>query len=260
MPELTEKPVLVTRKDHVAVLELNRPPHNFFDVEMIALIADNLDALEEDSSCRAVLLQAGGTNFCAGADFSNRDRSASPKSKSRINPIYLEALRIFSFSKPIVAAIEGSAIGGGLGLVLTADFRVSCADAKFSANFNRLGFHPGFALSYTLPALIGKQSASWMFYTGARVDGAKAIELGLIDFMVAKSEVRTKALDLAQTIAISSPRAVQSTRKTLKADSLTHIRNAISRESAEQAIHFAGPDIKEGVKAMAERRAPSFVD
>lgn len=260
MPDTTEPLVLSRRDGHVAILELNRPPHNFFDVDMIAWIADELDLLQGDKTCRAVLLQAGGSAFCAGADFSRRDGAAAPRSASRINPIYLEALRIFSFAKPIVAAIEGAAIGGGLGLALAADFRVSCAQARFSANFNRLGFHPGFALSYTLPALIGKQMAAWMLYTGTRVDGARAREMGLVDFIVPKAEVRGAALALARELAASSPRALQSTRQTLKADSLSHIRNAISRESAEQAVQFAGPDLAEGVKAMAERRPPVFED
>ncbi|MCM2346280.1 MAG: enoyl-CoA hydratase/isomerase family protein [Acidovorax soli] len=252
--------ILTSRDGHVATIELNRPPHNFFDVEMIAQIADELDRLEADKRCRVVLLQASGSAFCAGADFSKRNDIREDRSASRINPIYQEALRIFSFGKPIVAAIEGSVVGGGLGLALAADFRVSCAEARFSANFNRLGFHPGFALSYTLPALIGKQMAAWMLYTGARVDGERAKEMGLVDFIALKPDVRIAGMALAREIATSSPRAVQSTKQTLKADSLSHIRNAISRESAEQSIQFAATDLAEGVKAMAERRAPAFED
>lgn len=260
MPETPEQAILTSRDGHVAIIELNRPPHNFFDVEMIAQIADELDRLQVDKRCRVVLLQASGSAFCAGADFSKGNDARGARSASRINPIYQEALRIFSFAKPIVAAIEGSAVGGGLGLALAADFRVSCVDARFSANFNRLGFHPGFALSYTLPALIGKQMAAWMLFTGARVNGERAKEIGLVDFIAPKLEVRAAAIALAREIATSSPRAVQSTRQTLKADSLSPIRNAISRESAEQSAQFAATDLMEGVKAMAERRAPVFED
>ncbi|BCN37063.1 enoyl-CoA hydratase [Alicycliphilus denitrificans] len=260
MSDTPVQAILTSRNDHVAIIQLNRPPHNFFDVAMIGQIADELDRLQADKSCRVVVVQANGSAFCAGADFSKRNGDGPARSASRINPIYLEALRIFSFSKPLVAAIEGPAIGGGLGLALTADFRVSCAEARFSANFNRLGFHPGFALSHTLPALIGKQQAAWMFYTGARVDGTRAQEIGLVDFLAPQVEVRSTAMALALEIATSSPRAVQSTRQTLKADSLSHIRNAISRESAEQYVQFSGPDLAEGIKAMAERRSPVFHD
>lgn len=260
MSETLLPPILKSRQGHVAVIELNRPPHNYFNVDMVAQIGDELDLLQADPSCRAVLLCAGGSAFCAGADFSNRDGVREPRSASRINPIYLEALRIFAFGKPIVAAIEGAAVGGGLGMALAADFRISCAEARFSANFNRLGIHPGFALSYTMPALIGQQKAAWMFYTGTRVDGEQARELGLVDFLVSKADVRTAAMSLAQEIATSSPRAVQSTRHTLKAGSLSLIRDAIARESAEQAVQFAQADMTEGVRAMAERRLPIFPD
>lgn len=259
MSENLADSVLLTRDGHVAVLELNNPPHNFFSVAMIRHIADLLDGLQDDKTVRAVVLCAKGSSFCAGADFANRS-DAAPGNISGINPIYLEALRIFNFTKPIVAAIEGPAVGGGLGLALTADFRVAGPQARFSANFNRLGFHPGFALSYTLPALIGKQQAAWMFYTGARINGSQAKELGLVDFLVPQDQVRPHALELAREIAVSSPRAVQSTRATLRADAFQQLRNAVARESAEQAVHFASPDIQEGVKAMAERRAPVFSD
>lgn len=253
MSENLTDSVLLTRDGHVAVLELNNPPHNFFSVAMIRHIADLLDGLQDDKTVRAVVLCAKGSSFCAGADFANRS-DAAPGNTSGINPIYLEALRIFNFTKPIVAAIEGPAVGGGLGLALTADFRVAGPQARFSANFNRLGFRPGFALSYTLPALIGKQKAAWMFYTGIRIDGDKALQLGLVDFLVEHSQVRQAAMDLAAEIAVSSPRA------TLRTDVFQQLRNAIARESAEQAVHFASPDIQEGVKAMAERRAPVFSD
>jgi enoyl-CoA hydratase/carnithine racemase len=260
MPDSHEPAIEVSRDGHVARIELNRPPHNFFDLAMVEAIADALDALQADSTCRAVVLQARGSAFCAGADFARREGAGAQRSPSRINPIYHEALRIFSFGKPLVAAIEGPAVGGGLGLALTADFRVACVEARFSANFNRLGFHPGFGLSHSLPALVGRQKAAWMFYTGARVDGAEALAMGLVDFVVPRGQVRDAALALAREIAVSSPRAVQSTRQTLRADSLGPLRNAISRESAQQAVHFAGPDLAEGVAAMAQRRPPVFAD
>mgnify|MGYP003575367231 CR=1 FL=1 len=260
MPENAQPAILSSRDGHVAVIELNRPPHNFFDVEMIARIGDELDLLQADKACRVVLLRAGGSAFCAGADFAGREGASVPRCASRINPIYQEALRIFRFGKPIVAAIEGAAIGGGLGLALSADFRVSCAEARFCANFNRLGFHPGFALSHTLPALVGQQMAAWMLYTGVRVGGEQAKAIGLVDFLVPRAEVRAAAMDLAREIAISSPRAVQSTRRSLQGDSLSHILSALSRESAVQSEQFAGADIAEGVQAMAQRRPPVFED
>jgi enoyl-CoA hydratase/carnithine racemase len=154
--------------------------------------------------------------------------------------------------------VQGPAIGGGLGVALVGDFRIGCAEARFSANFNRLGIHPGFGLSYTLPALVGKQHAAMLFYTGKRIDGEQALAMGLIDELVPLAQVRERAMELAQEIATSSPGAVQSTRATLQGDRVDRIRLAVARESAEQTWQFKAPDFAEGVKAMAERRAPNF--
>ncbi|MEZ5741779.1 MAG: enoyl-CoA hydratase/isomerase family protein [Burkholderiaceae bacterium] len=133
----------------VATVEICRPPHNFFSVAMIRQLADAFEALETDRRCCD---RAGGwgSAFCAGADFSRRDDDRC-RAAAQLNPIYDEALRMFACAKPVVAAVRGPAIGGGLGLALVADFPGQLP-GRFSANFNRLGFHPGFGLSVTLPA------------------------------------------------------------------------------------------------------------
>lgn len=250
----------VTRAGKVGIVELRKPPHNFFDIDLISGIADAWEAFEQDKSIRTIVLCAQGKSFCAGADFSKRENVEKKRSVRRPNPLYHEAIRLFACTKPVVAAIEGAAIGGGLGLALTADFRVSCKEARFSANFNRLGFHPGFALSYTLPQLIGKQQAAMMFYTGSRINGETAMQMGLIDRLVDQGEVRAAALALAQDIAISSPRAVQATRETLRGNMTDMVRLAVARESAVQAVQMTSEDLKEGVAATAERRPPQFRD
>ena len=248
----------VERDGHVAVVEMRRPPHNFFDVPLIAALADALESLEADPDCRAVVLCAQGSSFCAGADFSRREAAPERASPRAVNPVYHEALRMFATGKPIVAAIQGPAVGGGLGLALVADFRIACPEARFSANFNRLGFHPGFGLSVTLPRLVGEQKAALLFYTGRRIDGAEAAAIGLADELVPAERVRPRAIELATEIATSSPLAVQSTRATLRAGLVERIRAAVARESVEQNRQFRSEDFREGVKAMAERRPPVF--
>lgn len=244
---------------HVAVVEIRRPPHNYFDIALIAALANTFEALEAAARCRAIVLAAQGTAFCAGADFANRAASTPEQRSLRgINPLYGEAIRLFSCAKPVVAAVHGPAVGGGLGLALVADFRVTCAEARFSANFNRLGFHPGFGLSVTLPRLVGVQQAALLFYTGRRIDGSEAQRIGLADVLVAQDRVRAQALELAQEIAGSAPLAVQSTRATVRADLVEQVRLAVARESMEQNRHFLTEDFKEGVAAMAARRPPQF--
>jgi len=242
----------------VATVEICRPPHNFFTIPLIQHLADAFEDLEADRRCHAIVLAAQGTAFCAGADFSNRDATPPHRSPRAVNPIYGEALRMFACRKPVVAAVQGPAIGGGLGLALVADFRVTCPEAKFSANFNRLGFHPGFGLSVTLPRLVGVQQAAMLFYTGRRIGGEQALAIGLADVLVAQDQVRAEAAKLAREIAISAPLAVQSTRDTLRQDLVEQIRVAVARESTEQNAQFKTADFREGVAAMAARREPRF--
>lgn len=242
----------------VATVTLCRPPHNFFSLPLLRRLADAFEDLEADRRCHALVLAAQGSSFCAGADFSNREATPPQRSPRGLNPIYDEALRLFACRKPVVAAVQGPAIGGGLGLALVADFRVSCAEARFSANFNRLGIHPGFGLSVTLPRLVGVQQAARLFYTGQRIGGEEALRIGLADQLVPQAEVGAAALRLAQEIATSAPLAVQGTRDSLRAGLVDAIRLAVARESAQQNAQFQTADFQEGVAAMAERRTPRF--
>lgn len=244
---------------HVALVEIRRPPHNYFDIALIAALANAFEHLEADAQCRAIVLCAQGSAFCAGANFAKReDSTPAQRSLRGINPLYGEALRLFACTKPVVAAVHGPAVGGGLGLALVADFRITCTEARFSANFNRLGFHPGFGLSVTLPRLVGVQQAALLFYTGRRIPGDEAQRIGLADELVALDRVRPRAIELAQEIAGSAPIAVQSTRATVRGNLVEQIRLAVARESMEQNQHFLTEDFKEGVAAMAARRPPQF--
>ncbi len=250
--------IRITRQGTVAIVEMCKPPHNFFTPAMLQAMADAFEDLEADRGCHAIVLAAEGSSFCAGADFSNREATPPQRSPRGLNPIYNEALRLFACRKPVVAAVQGPAVGGGLGVALVADFRVTCPEAKFSANFNRLGIHPGFGLSVTLPRLVGPQKAALLFYTGRRIHGSEAVAMGLADVLVPQDQVRAEALKLAQEIAISAPLAVQSTRDSLRRGLVEQIRQAVAHESTEQNWQFKTADFAEGVAAMAARREPSF--
>jgi len=189
---------------HVAVVELAKPPHNFFDLALVKALADVLEGFDRNPEVRAVVLGAHGKNFCAGADFGSAANADSEQPRPLPGQIYEEALRIFSCKKPIVAAVRGAAIGGGLGLALTADFRVTCDQARFSANFTRIGFHPGFGLTVTLPRLIGINAAELLFYTGRRISGTEAVAMGLANILVDEDLVMPRALELEKaTISVN---------------------------------------------------------
>jgi len=248
----------VSSEGHVGVVEIQRPPHNFFDNALINQIADAFEAFDRDGNIRAYVLCAQGKSFCAGADFANRPATGAGNESSTGRHLYKEATRIFRTKKPIVAAVQGAAIGGGLGLALATDFRVTCSEARFSANFNRLGFHPGFSLTYTLPRLVGQQKANLLFYTGRRVTGDEAVAMGMADVLVPLAEVRAAATALATEIAQSGPLAVQATRLTMRRGFADEAERATERELTEQDWTRKTADFKEGVKAWAERRLPNF--
>lgn len=248
--------IRIERCGAVAIVEICRAPNNFFDVELIKAIADALDGFDQDIAVRCTMLCAEGKNFCAGANFA----SAADEGGQGLDaePLYVEALRLFRVNKPIVAAVQGGAIGGGLGLALAADFRVASAESRFAANFNRLGIHPGFGLSATLPRIVGAQRAAMLFYTGRRITGVEAHAMGLVDVLADDAELRKTAMDLADEIALSAPLAVTSTRRTLRDGLADQVMAAVMHELREQRAHFATKDFQEGVRAMSERRTPQF--
>ena len=258
--EKADKDVGVQLEGRVGTVEIRRPPHNYFDNALIARIGEAFEAFDRDPGCRAIVLAAQGKAFCAGADFSKRPETgaAAEGADPAVKHLYKEALRLFRTRKPIVAAVHGAAVGGGLGLALVADFRVTCKEARFSANFNRLGFHPGFGLTTTLPRLVGPQKAALLFYTGRRIGGDEAFAMGLADLLVPLAEVRAAAQALAVEISQSAPLAVVSTRETLRRGLADRIESATERELIEQEWQRRSADFREGVKAMAERRLPDF--
>jgi enoyl-CoA hydratase/carnithine racemase len=260
---VTYKDIAIETSGFVSLLEIRRPPNNFFDIALIREIGDALDALDRDAACRAVVLAAQGKAFCAGANFGdgstlNSEGRRPGEAREPVAHLYTEAVRLFRAKKPIIAAVHGAAVGGGLGLALVADFRVTCKEARFCANFTRLGFHPGFGLTVTLPERIGKANAALMFYTSRRVTGEEAHAMGLADLLVAQADVRAAAMKLAGEIAENAPLAVVATRATLRAGLAERVREATAHELAEQSRLRQTQDFREGVKAMAERRLPNF--
>jgi enoyl-CoA hydratase/carnithine racemase len=257
------KDIGVERSGHVALVEIRRPPNNFFNAALIGEIATAFETLDADTDCRALVLASQGKAFCAGANFGDSD-SDGDELLSGPRPgaahLYIEGNRLFRTKKPIIAAVHGAAVGGGLGLAMVADFRVTCKEARFSANFTRLGFHPGFGLTVTLPAVIGPTKAALMFYTSRRVPGDEAHAMGLADVLVPQDKVREAALSLAAEIAENSPLGLIATRTTLRGDLADRVRAATEHELAEQSRLRKTEDFKEGVKAMAERRSPLFTN
>ena len=255
--------VAVERVDHVGVVELRRPPHNFVDPAVLGDLADAVDALDGDPACRAIVVAADGKSFCAGANFAAAaDAEASsgdvPDFRTGARRFYDQALRLFAATTPMVAAVHGPAVGGGLGLALVADLRVTCPEARFAANFVKLGIHPGFGSTVTLPELVGPARAADLFLTGRRVGGEEALRLGLADRCVVRAGVRDAALELAGEVAGAAPLAVAAVRATLRRGLVERVRAALEHELEEQARLVATDDAREGMAAVFGRRDPIF--
>lgn len=252
----TSSDVSVEVRDHIAIVTMHRPPANFFDVELVGELAAAFEELG-DNGCRAAVLASEGKHFCAGANFGKSDGLIERDASTRM--LYREALRMFRVPMPVVAAVQGAAVGGGLGLACSADFRVTVAGARFHANFAALAIHQGFALSATLPRLVGRQRASELFYTARRVPGAEAVELGLADRLAPGSDPLPEAIAFAEQIAASSPLAVRSMKQTLRGDLLAQVIEAVEREASEQSRLWKTEDSRIGIAANLARETPVFL-
>jgi enoyl-CoA hydratase/carnithine racemase len=251
------KDIKVAHEGHVATVTFNRPPNNHVSVDLMRDLANTLEALDKDGVTRAVVLASEGKPFCAGADLVSSD-GIGGTGMGGIAPLYDQAVRLFSIETPIVAAVQGAAVGAGLGLALVADFRVAAPEARFSANFVKLGFHPGFGLTHTLPRLIGQQRANLMFLTGRRVKAEDGLAWGLVDEVVPLDQLLPAAKALALEIAENAPLAVVATRKTLRGDLAAAVREQTNHEHGQQSILRATEDFAEGVRAVQERRPGNF--
>jgi 2-(1,2-epoxy-1,2-dihydrophenyl)acetyl-CoA isomerase len=252
----TSTELSVTVADGVARLEMSRPPANHVDEGLLEKLADAALALDDDPACRVIILGSAGKHFCAGAHLGDgdfvRDRAAAARG------LYRQAIRLFQVRTPMIAAVQGSAVGGGLGLACAADFRVAESSSRFVANFARLGFHQGFGLSVTLPELVGRSAAADMLLTARRVGGDEAVRMGLVDRLAEPGLLRETARALALQIAGSAPLAVRSIRQTLRGDLAERVRQALDHELAEQEALWATEDSAEGIEASLQRRAPVF--
>jgi enoyl-CoA hydratase/carnithine racemase len=249
----------VTLAEHVATVEIQRPPANYFDLALIDALASAYEYLEGERDCRAIVLCSDGRHFCAGAQFGeptgDAARDADPVDT---DALYARSLDLFALSKPVVAAVQGGAVGGGAGLALSADFRVGEPSSWFGFNFARLGIHQGFGISATLPRVVGQQRALELLYTGRRIKGPDAQAAGLFDRLAEPGALRATAHGLAAEIAATAPLAVQRIRLTMRRALVEEVRAAHPVEARRQRELFGTRDFRRGVDAAARREDPIF--
>ncbi|RLV57252.1 enoyl-CoA hydratase/isomerase family protein [Aeromicrobium phragmitis] len=247
---------LLDTVDHVATVEFSSGPRNYFSSSLIGALADTLEDLARRGA-RAVMLRSQGRHFCAGADFSDGSGAACLFDETGRH-LYEHAGRILKQPLPVVVAVQGAAIGGGLGLALTGDLRVGTPGSRFIAPFGSLGLHHGFGLSVTLPWVVGEQRALDLLLTGREVRGSEAVTMGLVDRMVDENCLTEAARDLASGIAAQAPIAVQSIRRTMRSRVAMSFAEAVAHERREQDRHALTADHQEAIAAFNARRRPAF--
>lgn len=260
---MSEPAVLYAAENGVAEITLNRPDNrNAMTPDVLAGLAEAVARAGSDPALRCVIVTGRGKSFCAGADFraerEKEDEGAWRAPHERAYRTYAPFLSLLELEVPTVAAMQGHAIGGGLGLAIVCDLRVANESARYGANFVRLGLHPGMANTWLLPRLMGVPNAVELLLTGRLVDGAEAARRGLVHYALPEAEVLAKARALAAEIASAAPLAVRWTKRTLYEGLAWDPKSAARREAALQSRSFETEDFREGVAALLERREPRF--
>ena len=256
---MSEPAVLYDVKDHIATVTLNRPENrNSMTPDVLEGLGQSMERVAGDADVRCVVLTGRGKSFCAGADFKSRTVDEDVPPHERSFAMYSHFLKVTGVEVPTIAALNGHAIGGGLGLAVVCDLRVANRDAKYGANFVRLGLHPGMATTYLLPRLMGMPRATEFLLTGRIVSGAEAAEAGLVNYAEAPDEVLPKAMALAREIASAAPLAVRWTKQSIYRHADWDPVSAARFEAHVQSRSFETEDNREGVKALLEKRDPVF--
>ncbi|MEU6784745.1 enoyl-CoA hydratase-related protein [Nonomuraea angiospora] len=249
--------VLIDVDGPVAVVTLNRPAKlNAITPDMAAALRACLARVDADPAIRvAVLTGAGERSFCVGSDIRELDEYATPW-EFRNRGDYGDAVR--ALRKPIIAAVNGYAYGGGLELAMACDLRLAAETATFAAPEIKLGWIGGSGQSALLAHSVGPGNAATMLLTGDPIDAARAQSWGLVTDVFPQEKLVPAALELAATIARRPPIAAQTAKANLKAAYSMPLDQAIQYERDLQTVCFATEDAAEGRAAFAERREPVF--
>jgi enoyl-CoA hydratase/carnithine racemase len=246
----------------VGIITLDRPDNrNSMTPELLDAFVEASARAKAINALRAVVVTGTGSCFSSGADFKSNlqrteDDGAAPHERSYA--MYAPFLSLLDIEVPIIGALNGHAVGGGFGLALVCDMRIGSIDAKYGANFVKLGLAPGMSISYLLPRLVGVARANELLLSGRLVDGVEAERIGILNRAVPATTVFLEAMKLAQTIAANAPLAVKYTKAAIRRGLALTVREAAGEEAIWQAETIATEDAKEGIAALLEKRAPEF--
>lgn len=246
----------------ICVLTLDDPARrNALTVSMGEALLGRVAELGGVADLRAVVLTGRPPAFSAGGDLEfllARAADQPDRNALEMREFYRRYLSLRSLPVPVIAAVNGHAIGAGLCLALAADLRVVAAEAKLGLTFVGLGLHPGMAATALLPAIAGPEVASWLLLTGDTLSGEEAVRRGLALEALPQAEVLPRALALAERMAAQAPIAVRTTTRSLRMARDDLLERALWREADSQALCYASEDLLEGIQALREKRTPVF--
>jgi 2-(1,2-epoxy-1,2-dihydrophenyl)acetyl-CoA isomerase len=268
--KVSEKTVLLHKKDMIATITLNRPEsNNAFDYAMMEAIDDAINDVAADKGVRVVIITGAGKAFCAGGDISYLGTLVEGRSEfartvigdvvKGIGHMPTVVLKIRNMTKPVIAAVNGIAAGGGMGLALACDMRIVSEKARFSTIFIKRGVIPDCAASYNLPRLIGMARACELVLTGKIINAQEADRIGLVNKVVPHDELTKATLELASEIAKNPPLAVGLAKAALYRGLLDPDLGAhMDYENYTQNALMGTKDFKEGIDSFMEKREPVF--
>ena len=241
---------------HISVVTIDNPNKaNAMSRDMLAELADIWETLDNERSCRAIVVTgAGQRSFTAGADVSG-DLSASEETAAVINRALLKSV---PFSKPVIAAVNGACLGGGIELLLAADIRYAAPHATFGLPEVKWAIYPFGGAAAKLVHQIGHVHAMKLLLSAENINAAEAVRIGLVNEIVPADGLMERAMDTAELIASNSPMAVQAVKRFVSSG---NAERAEAREQFEQTLGDAvraSPDFVEGVEAFRERREPNY--
>ncbi|SOC02927.1 enoyl-CoA hydratase [Ureibacillus xyleni] len=246
-------------EDAVAIATIQRPPANALSRGLILEVNELLKTIEHDNSVRVIVLHGEGRFFSAGADIKEFTEVASGVEFSKLASSGQQVFeRLETFSKPVIAAIHGAALGGGLELAMGCHMRFVAEDAKLGLPELQLGIIPGFAGTQRLPRYVGIAKAAEMLFTSEPITGIEAVQWGLANKAYPVDELLPKTIEIAKKIALKSPIALKTAIQMLQYSKSESFHEGVKAEAQSFGTVFESEDAKEGIQAFIEKRQPSF--
>ncbi len=259
-----EKILLTEKKNGVGIITLNRPDKlNAFSDELTFQLQDALKEMEKDKDVRAIILTAAGRGFCAGQDLQSRSiaqemgerPSLGDSIRRRYNPIVIKLRRI---EKPIIAAVNGVAAGAGASIAFACDFRIVTDKVNFIQSFTKVGLIPDSGATFILTRLVGLTKAFELMLSADKLSAQEALELGIINKIVAEDDLMKEAMALAEKLAMGPTKAFGLTKRAVNRAVFDDLEEMLEYEASLQEIAGRSDDFAEGVAAFVAKRAPQY--